>query len=120
MLVQLILSSFHSRATFYEFGEQDHIWMTHPFNQKPDMFITTGKIVNMTSGIPSPVNASNGDWFFNNITKEFTYIVTGRKGLDLIDQDINLQVRSNISRELKICIRGELNLDTLLSNFKIK
>ena len=56
------------------------------------MISTSGKFVNMTSGIPSAENASNGDWYFNNETKELTYIVSGRGGGGLVDRSIQLQV----------------------------
>lgn len=77
---------------FYEFGDQDFIWMTHPMKQAPDMISTTGKFVNMSSSIPSSDNASNGDWFYNNVSKELTYIVSGRGGSGLVDQSIYMRV----------------------------
>ena len=79
-------------ATFYEFGEQDFLWITHPMKQVPDIMSTTSSFVNMTCGIPSPENASNGDWFFNNRTKELSYIVSGRGGSGVSSRNVQLQV----------------------------
>ena len=83
-------------AMFYEFGERDFLWMTHLMKQVPDMISTTGKFVNMTSGMPSPENASNGDWYFNNETKELTYIVSGRGGWGLVDRSVQFEVSGTL------------------------
>ena len=56
------------------------------------MISITGKFVNMSSGIPSPDNASNGDWYYNNYSKALTYIVSGKGAVGLVDRDINMQV----------------------------
>lgn len=77
---------------FYEFGSQDFVWITHPMKQVPDMISVTGKFVNMSSGIPSSENASNGDWYYNNETKQLTYIVSGKGGWGLVDRNIELHV----------------------------
>ena len=66
--------------------------MTHPMKQDPDMISITGKFVNMSSGIPSPDNASNGDWYYNNYSKALTYIISGKGIVGLVDRDINMQV----------------------------
>ena len=65
--------------------------MTHPMKQIPDMISTTGKFVNMSSGIPSPENASNGDWYYNNAIKQLTYIISGKGGWGL-DRSIDMRV----------------------------
>ena len=66
--------------------------MTHPMKQVPDMISTTGKFVNMSSGIPPPENASNGDWYYNNATKQLTYLVSGKGGGGLVDRSIKMTV----------------------------
>lgn len=58
----------------------------------PDIIKTTGKTVNMSSGIPQPQHASTGDWYYSNITKKMTYIVTGDKNGGLVNRDIKLEV----------------------------
>ena len=60
--------------------------------QTPDMISTTGKFVNMTSGIPFEGNASNGDWYYNNVTKQLTYIVSGRGETGLVNRQVKLKV----------------------------
>ena len=60
--------------------------------QDPDMISITGKFVNMSSGIPSPDNASNGDWYYNNFSRALTYIVSGRGAAGLVDRNIDMQV----------------------------
>ena len=80
-------------------GDQDFIWMTHPMKQTPDIISTNGKFVNMTSGIPSAENASNGDWYYNNISKQLTYIVSGKGISGLVDRSVKLKV-SMIFRSL--------------------
>ena len=64
--------------------------------QTPDMISTTGKFVNMTSGIPFAGNASNGDWYYNNVTKQLTYIVSGRGETGLVNRKVNLKVSLTI------------------------
>lgn len=56
----------------------------------PDIIKTKNTYVNMSSGIPHPDHASTGDWYYNNGTKQMTYIVTGGPGARV--QDITLQV----------------------------
>ena len=60
--------------------------------QTPDMISTTGKFVNMTSGIPFAGNASNGDWYYDNVTKQLTYIVSGRGETGLVNRKVKLKV----------------------------
>ena len=60
--------------------------------QTPDMISTTGKFVNMTSGIPFEGNASNGEWYYNNVTKQLTYIVSGRGETGLVNRQVKLKV----------------------------
>lgn len=60
--------------------------------QDPDMISITGKFVNMSSGIPSPDNASNGDWYYNNFSKVLTYIVSGKGAVGLVDRNVDMQV----------------------------
>ena len=66
--------------------------MTHPMKQVPDMISTTGKFVNMSSGLPSPANMSNGDWYYNNETKQLTYIVSGKGEWGLVNQNVKMLV----------------------------
>ena len=56
------------------------------------MISTTGKFVNMTSGIPFAGSASNGDWYYNNVTKQLTYIVSGRGETGLVSRQVKLKV----------------------------
>lgn len=66
--------------------------MTHPMKQFPDMISTTGRFINMSSGIPSPENASNGDWYYNNASKELTYLVSGKGVLGLANINLRMHV----------------------------
>lgn len=84
--------TYPSSAGFYEFKAHDHVLITHPMKHAPDIIKTTNQPVNMSSSIPQFDQASTGDWFYNNLTKEMTYIVTGETGTSV--QDINLQVRT--------------------------
>ena len=73
--------------------------MTHPMKQDPDMISITGKFVNMSNGIPSADNASNGDWYYNNFTKTLTYIVSGKGAAGIVDRNINMQVSISLRRQ---------------------
>lgn len=73
--------------------------MTHPVKQDPDMISITGKFVNMSSGIPSPDNASNGDWYYNNFSKALTYIVSGKGAAGLVDRNINMHVSISLHHQ---------------------
>ena len=64
---------------FYEMSDHDHIWINHPLTQRPDMFTTTGVYQNMTEIVPS-ASANHGSWSFNNETKLFTYLASGKSG----------------------------------------
>ena len=64
--------------------------------QTPDMISTTAKFVNMTSGIPFAGNASSDDWYYNNVTKQLTYIVSGRGETGLVNRKVNLKVSLTI------------------------
>lgn len=66
--------------------------MTHPMKQDPDIISITGNFVNMSSGIPSPDNASNGDWYYNNFSKALTYMVSGKGALGVVNRNIDLKV----------------------------
>ena len=83
---------FRHRAGFYEFGDQDFVWMTHPMRQEPDRVSTGRSYVGMSSHIPLAENASSGDWYYNNVSKELTYIVSGRRSRELVDQNVDLNV----------------------------
>jgi hypothetical protein len=70
--------------------------MTHPMKYSPDIIKTTDKTINMSSGTPQPQHASTGDWFYSNVTKDITYIVTGNGKGGLVNRDIKLQVKKRI------------------------
>lgn len=64
--------------------------------QEPDrVAIASGraiKAINLSNGIPPGENVSNGEWYYNNGSKELTYIVSGKGSSGLADRGINLKV----------------------------
>ena len=60
--------------------------------QDPDMISITGNFVNMSSGIPSPDSASNGDWYYNNVSKDLTFVVSGKGAQGAVNRDIKVNV----------------------------
>ena len=64
--------SYH--ATFYNYEDGDFSLINHNFTQRPDQFATIGVIKNSTEEVPSYANDENGDWHWNNATRELTYI----------------------------------------------
>lgn len=72
---------------FYDLEEEDHVWINHPLTQTPDHFTITGDYQNMTDVVPS-ADAQHGSWSFENETKMFTYIVSGRNGQPTINNNI--------------------------------
>lgn len=64
--------------------------------QQPDRVGIAGgraiAAINISNGIPPGENVSNGEWYYNNRSKELTYIVSGKGGAGLADRGIDLKV----------------------------
>ncbi|XP_072025340.1 fibrocystin-L-like [Amphiura filiformis] len=76
-------------ARFEEFSDGDFILMNHNLTQKPDVFVITGDLRNGTVAVPSYDADNNGDWSFDNSTKVFTYLISG-KGESIKPRDFNI------------------------------
>ncbi|XP_072027284.1 LOW QUALITY PROTEIN: fibrocystin-L-like [Amphiura filiformis] len=78
-------------ARFEEFSDGNFVLMNHNFTQKPDAVSLTGDRQNGTVAIPSYDADDHGDWNFDNSTKVFTYLISG-KGHSNADLSVNLDV----------------------------
>ncbi|XP_071793632.1 fibrocystin-L-like isoform X1 [Asterias amurensis] len=82
--------SYH--ATFYNYEDGDFSLLNHNFTQRPDKFATIGVIKNSTEEVPSYANDENGDWHWNNATRELTYIISGKGESNPVNRQVDLDV----------------------------
>ncbi|KAJ8334858.1 hypothetical protein SKAU_G00404970 [Synaphobranchus kaupii] len=72
------LTNISYSATFYGFRQQDYIIVNHNLTQSPDKF----RIVDNRNGSDNPLDFStneNGDWYFNETSKNLYYMVSGQR-----------------------------------------
>jgi hypothetical protein len=79
-------------ATFYNFDDGDYVLINHNFTQRPDKFATIGVIKNSTESVPTYAADENGDWHFENATRIFTYIVSGKGESGPVNRNVDLDV----------------------------
>uniref|UniRef100_W5KUJ5 PKHD1 like 1, tandem duplicate 2 n=1 Tax=Astyanax mexicanus TaxID=7994 RepID=W5KUJ5_ASTMX len=83
------ISNISYSALFYGFGPKDYVIVNHNLTQSPDRFYITDNRNGSTAPLDPAVNI-NGDWYFNNATKNLFYMVSGR----------NSRARRSVDRSL--------------------
>ncbi|XP_054766411.2 fibrocystin-L-like [Lytechinus pictus] len=79
-------------ARFDEFSDGDYVIMNHNFTQSPDAFALTGQVTENVGRPLDYVEDENGEWYFNNMTNNLFYLISGKDQNSPVSRSVNLDV----------------------------